>query len=39
MIDFPESAAFGRKIPFAALQKQGVPRRFGVIETAIYPKV
>ena len=31
MIVFPESAAFGKKIPFAALQKQGVPRRFGAL--------
>ena len=28
MIVFPESAAFGKKIPFSALQKQGVPQRF-----------
>ena len=35
MIDFPQSAAFGRKIPFAALQKQGVPRRFGSLIKSI----
>lgn len=32
---FPESAAFGKKIPFAALQKQGVPRRFGALIKSI----
>ena len=35
MIVFPESAAFGKKIPFAALQKQGVPRRFGALIKSI----
>ena len=34
-IEFPESAAFGKKIPFAALQKQGVPRRFGALIKSI----
>ena len=35
MIVFPESAAFGKKIPFVALQKQGVPRRFGSLIKSI----
>ena len=35
MIEFPESAAFGKKIPFTALQKQGVPRRFGSLIKSI----
>lgn len=34
-IEFPESAAFGKKIPFAALQKQGVSRRFGSLVKSI----
>ena len=29
MIDFPQTAAFGKRIPFAQLKKQGLAPRFG----------
>ena len=28
MIEFPQSAAYGKKIPFVQLKKQGLPARY-----------